>query len=58
MFQAIAILISTGLNAILDPIFIDYMVFQNSNGNGSCSKFMFKAFMAMYICKRNYLKFI
>lgn len=56
MFQAIAILISTGLNAILDPIFIRLYGFQGAAMATVLAQSLCLAFMAMYICKKKLFK--
>lgn len=58
MFQAIAMLVSTILNAILDPIFIHFIGFHGAAIATLLSQEICLVFMVIYLKKKNYLRFI
>lgn len=53
MFQAIAMLVSTVLNAILDPIFIHFIGFQGAAIATLLSQIVCLVFMVIYLKKKN-----
>lgn len=55
MFQAVAMLVSTILNAILDPIFIHFIGFHGAAIATLLSQVICLAFMLIYLKKRNCL---
>ena len=57
MFQAVAMLVSTLLNAILDPIFINIIGFHGAAIATLISQIICLAFMCIYIYHKNYLTF-
>lgn len=56
MFQAIAILVSTGLNAILDPIFINLLGFRGAAIATVLSQTICLFFMIIYISRKKCFK--
>lgn len=56
MFQAIAILVSTGLNAILDPIFINLLGFRGAAIATVLSQAICLFFMIIYIYRKKLFK--
>lgn len=55
MFQAVAMLVSTILNAILDPIFIHFIGFHGAAIATLLSQVICLAFMLIYLKKKKFI---